>query len=105
MNLRDRLTSVATVGDRHEVDMLIRKGSVKPSDDSPFANEIFDPACKFFFFHATDSQLTPLQLPMNGSTHHQSVYETQGCQNIRLPIMVSSTLAQLKRCVSFVNPL
>ncbi|QRW18177.1 L-lysine 6-monooxygenase (NADPH-requiring) protein [Rhizoctonia solani] len=27
----------------HQLDMIIRKGSLKPSDDSPFANEIFDP--------------------------------------------------------------
>ena len=27
--------------------MLIRKGALKPSDDSPFANEVFDPEGKF----------------------------------------------------------
>ncbi|KIK69359.1 hypothetical protein GYMLUDRAFT_67995 [Collybiopsis luxurians FD-317 M1] len=27
----------------HRVDMIIRKGSLKPSDDTPFSNEIFDP--------------------------------------------------------------
>ena len=27
----------------HQVDMIIRKGSLKPSDDTPFSNEIFDP--------------------------------------------------------------
>lgn len=27
----------------HQVDMLLRKGSLKPSDDTPFSNEIFDP--------------------------------------------------------------
>ncbi|KAJ2932911.1 hypothetical protein H1R20_g4216, partial [Candolleomyces eurysporus] len=37
-------SDIATPGGRHVVDMLIRKGSLKPSDDSPFANEIFDPA-------------------------------------------------------------
>lgn len=30
---------------RHEIDLIIRKGSLKPSDDSPFSNEIFDPTC------------------------------------------------------------
>ena len=43
MDVRNRLASVPTQG-RHVVEMLIRKGSLKPSDDSPFANEIFDPA-------------------------------------------------------------
>lgn len=45
LDLRERLSSVlAGKGHGHEVDMIIRKGSVKPSDDSPFANEIFDPS-------------------------------------------------------------
>ena len=30
---------------KHEVDLIISRGSLKPSDDSPFSNEIFDPAC------------------------------------------------------------
>jgi len=30
---------------RHEIDLIINKGSLKPSDDSQFSNEIFDPAC------------------------------------------------------------
>jgi len=30
---------------RHEIDLIISRGSLKPSDDSPFSNEIFDPAC------------------------------------------------------------
>lgn len=58
MDLRDRLTSIPTVGFRHEVDMIIRKGSLKPSDDSPFANEVFDPACRVFIpLRATNRQL------------------------------------------------
>lgn len=43
MDLRNRLCAIPTSAGRHSVDMLIRKGSLKPSDDSPFANEIFDP--------------------------------------------------------------
>lgn len=27
----------------HQIDMIIHRGSLKPSDDSPFVNEIFDP--------------------------------------------------------------
>lgn len=45
MNLRERLSSIPNGGHfGHEVDMIIRKGSVKPSDDSPFSNEVFDPS-------------------------------------------------------------
>lgn len=45
MDVRNRLGSIPIDGEgRHTVEMLIRKGSLKPSDDSPFANEIFDPA-------------------------------------------------------------
>lgn len=43
MNLRSRLSEIPCPSGTHQVDMLIRKGSLKPSDDSPFANEIFDP--------------------------------------------------------------
>lgn len=30
---------------RHEVELIISRGSLKPSDDSPFSNEIFNPTC------------------------------------------------------------
>jgi len=47
LDLRSRLADIAVVGDTgnlgHQLDLIIRKGSLKPSDDSPFANEIFDP--------------------------------------------------------------
>ncbi|KAF4621689.1 hypothetical protein D9613_012810 [Agrocybe pediades] len=44
MDLRERLSKIPSDG-RHIVEMItICKGSLKPSDDSPFANEIFDPA-------------------------------------------------------------
>lgn len=45
LDMRERLGLITSFGARHEIDMIIRKGSLKPSDDSPFANEIFDPAC------------------------------------------------------------
>lgn len=48
LNLHGRLSSVPTGGlGKHELDLIFRKGSLKPSDDSPFANEIFDPACTY----------------------------------------------------------
>lgn len=49
MDLRERLSSLPSpMPMRHHIDLLIRKGALKPSDDSPFANEIFDPECEFF---------------------------------------------------------
>lgn len=47
MDLRSLLNDISCTAGRHQIDMLIRKGSLKPSDDSPFANEIFDPAGKY----------------------------------------------------------
>ncbi|KIJ69298.1 hypothetical protein HYDPIDRAFT_24148 [Hydnomerulius pinastri MD-312] len=44
LDLHSRLSSIPIAGTRrHTLDMIIRKGSLKPSDDSPFANEIFNP--------------------------------------------------------------
>lgn len=54
LDLHARLSEIKIVGSekgvRHELEMLFRKGSLKPSDDSPFANEIFDPDCQYFLF-------------------------------------------------------
>ncbi|CUA68502.1 L-ornithine N5-oxygenase [Rhizoctonia solani] len=46
LDLRLRLANIPIEGEgaqEHQLDMIIHKGSLKPSDDSPFANEIFDP--------------------------------------------------------------
>ncbi|QRV90036.1 L-lysine 6-monooxygenase (NADPH-requiring) protein [Ceratobasidium sp. AG-Ba] len=47
LDLKSRLADVTIDGETstigHQLDLVIRKGSLKPSDDSPFANEIFDP--------------------------------------------------------------
>ncbi|KAG6898365.1 hypothetical protein C0992_009040 [Termitomyces sp. T32_za158] len=50
LDLRDRL-SIITSTHNHEIDLIIRKGSLKPSDDSPFVNEIFDPSSTDFWFN------------------------------------------------------
>ncbi|KAI5124378.1 hypothetical protein M0805_008981 [Coniferiporia weirii] len=42
LDMHHRLEALHTSG--HQIDMIIRKGSLKPSDDSPFVNEIFDPS-------------------------------------------------------------
>lgn len=44
IDLHRRLESSTVQG--HRIDMIIQKGSLKPSDDSPFVNEIFDPRGK-----------------------------------------------------------
>ncbi|KAJ3993262.1 putative L-ornithine-N5-monooxygenase [Lentinula boryana] len=43
MNLRNLLSNIPSGNAGHQVDMLIRKGSLKPSDASHFSNEIFAP--------------------------------------------------------------
>ncbi|KAG8217718.1 L-lysine 6-monooxygenase (NADPH-requiring)-domain-containing protein [Butyriboletus roseoflavus] len=44
IDLHLRLTGIPVIGEKaHTLDLIIRKGSLKPSDDSPFVNEIFNP--------------------------------------------------------------
>ncbi|RPD66153.1 lysine/ornithine N-monooxygenase [Lentinus tigrinus ALCF2SS1-7] len=51
LDLQSRLNTLALpAGKKHVLDMIFRKGSLKPSDDSPFSNEIFDPASTDFMF-------------------------------------------------------
>lgn len=47
LDLLRRLEGIPCNG-QHEIHMIIRKGSLKPSDDSPFVNEIFDPASAYY---------------------------------------------------------
>jgi len=47
LDLHWRLTSMGrSAGQAHNLHLIIRGGSLKPSDDSPFANEIFNPDCE-----------------------------------------------------------
>lgn len=47
IDLHSRLTAIPVIGEKaHTLDLIIRKGSLKPSDDSPFVNEIFNPESK-----------------------------------------------------------
>ena len=64
IDLRSRLQEVVPLspnGDgntvRHEIDLIISRGSLKPSDDSPFSNEIFDPACTCVDSYPPDPRL------------------------------------------------
>ncbi|KAH9484357.1 L-ornithine N(5)-monooxygenase [Psilocybe cubensis] len=61
MDLRNRLNNIPSTS-RHQVDMLIRKGALKPSDDSPFANEIFDPVSTDAHFSTSSRQLREMKL-------------------------------------------
>ncbi|KAF8332309.1 L-lysine 6-monooxygenase [Cantharellus anzutake] len=49
-------SSEHSVPSNHSVDLIIHRGSLKPSDDSPFANEIFDPASTDFFFNLNSKE-------------------------------------------------
>jgi L-ornithine N5-oxygenase len=47
IDLHSRLATISVIGENaHTLDLIIRKGSLKPSDDSPFVNEIFNPESK-----------------------------------------------------------
>ncbi|TDL27311.1 hypothetical protein BD410DRAFT_782400 [Rickenella mellea] len=51
LDLHNRLsTQPAFGGEMHELDMIIRQGCLKPSDDSQFVNEIFHPQCTDMVF-------------------------------------------------------
>ncbi|KAI0647069.1 lysine/ornithine N-monooxygenase [Trametes meyenii] len=51
LDLYNRLNALpAPGGKKHELEMIFRKGSLKPSDDTPFSNEIFDPASTDLMF-------------------------------------------------------
>lgn len=44
IDLRSRLADIPVTGEQaHTLDLIIHQGSLKPSDDSPFVNEIFNP--------------------------------------------------------------
>ncbi|TEB36378.1 lysine/ornithine N-monooxygenase [Coprinellus micaceus] len=71
MDVRNRLGSIPIDGEgRHTVEMLIRKGSLKPSDDSPFANEIFDPAATERCFNAPSKRLRDAVLEEYRATNY-----------------------------------
>lgn len=60
IDLRSRLQAMIPLlpdadgnSSRHEIDLIIKRGSLKPSDDTPFSNEIFDPACAYANIHSS----------------------------------------------------
>ena len=62
LDIHKRLEAAPAPCGSHEVHMIIRKGSLKPSDYSPFVNEIFDPSSKqtHFLNHYSGTELTYL---------------------------------------------
>ncbi|KAG5652248.1 hypothetical protein H0H81_005643 [Sphagnurus paluster] len=70
LNLRERLSLIPSPGFHHELDMIIRKGSLKPSDDSPFANEIFDPSSTEAWFNIPSERLRISRLAEYKSTNY-----------------------------------
>lgn len=51
LDLHNRLgTRADREGRKYQVDLVFRKGSFRPSDDTPFSNEIFDPAGEPIYF-------------------------------------------------------
>ncbi|KAJ3826228.1 putative L-ornithine-N5-monooxygenase [Lentinula raphanica] len=57
INLRELLSNVPSGEDSavgHQIDMLIRKGSLKPSDDSQFSNGIFAPESTHRWFNTCE---------------------------------------------------
>ncbi|KAI8998622.1 lysine/ornithine N-monooxygenase [Trametes punicea] len=52
LDLHSRLNSLpVSDGRKHELELIFRKGSLKPSDDTPFSNEIFDPVSTDMWFN------------------------------------------------------
>ncbi|RDB21444.1 L-ornithine N(5)-monooxygenase [Hypsizygus marmoreus] len=70
LDLRERLSLIPIQGSRHEVDMILRKGALKPSDDSPFANEIFDPAATDVWFNLPTDRIRASKLAEYKSTNY-----------------------------------
>ncbi|KAF9246319.1 L-lysine 6-monooxygenase (NADPH-requiring)-domain-containing protein [Melanogaster broomeanus] len=51
IDLHSRLASIPVAGEKtHTLDMIIRNGSLRPSDDSSYVNEIFNPETTSAFF-------------------------------------------------------
>ncbi|KAG6845339.1 hypothetical protein H0H87_010796 [Tephrocybe sp. NHM501043] len=69
LDLRDRLSSIPSLT-RHEIFMIIRKGSLKPSDDSPFANEIFDPSSTDTWYNFPSERIRASTLKEYKSTNY-----------------------------------
>ncbi|PBK97067.1 hypothetical protein ARMGADRAFT_1077176 [Armillaria gallica] len=73
LNLRERLRSIPAPAGRHQIDMIIRKGALRPSDDTPFANEIFDPQATDAWFSHPSSASRATQLQEFKSTNYSVI--------------------------------
>lgn len=61
LDLHSRLASMGeSGGQRHDIHLIIRGGSLKPSDAGPFVNEIYSPECKLSLASPEQTRLTDI---------------------------------------------
>lgn len=73
LELRNRLGPVPSGSGRHQVKMILRKGALRPSDDSPFTNEIFDPEATAEWYETANSDVRKSRLLEYKSTNYSVV--------------------------------
>jgi L-ornithine N5-oxygenase len=56
-----------------EIDLLIKQGHLRPSDDSPFANEVFNPQATDFFYDLSAQELRPRMNSQSPIQAHERV--------------------------------
>ncbi|KAI0831322.1 lysine/ornithine N-monooxygenase [Trametes gibbosa] len=91
LDLYTRLNSRTVPSDcKHELEMIFRKGSLKPSDDTPFSNEIFDPESTDMMFglpsqrdrHAVLREYNPTNYSVVNMRTIDSLYEVMYHQKL-----------------------
>ncbi|KAI7944051.1 hypothetical protein MJO28_011579 [Puccinia striiformis f. sp. tritici] len=61
--LKPLMASVNGLGTSGEIDLIIKQGHLRPSDDSPFSNEVFNPQSTDFFYELNAEELAPRSIP------------------------------------------
>ncbi|KAA1113151.1 hypothetical protein PGT21_022854 [Puccinia graminis f. sp. tritici] len=56
-----------------EIDLLIKQGHLRPSDDSPFSNEVFNPQSTDFFYDLSAQELKPRMNSQSPIPAHERV--------------------------------
>ncbi|KAF8921226.1 L-lysine 6-monooxygenase (NADPH-requiring)-domain-containing protein [Mucidula mucida] len=73
LNLRERLAAIPAKGAPHSINMVIRKGALRPSDDTGFANEIFDPSATNDWYSLSSPNTRQMRLREYKSTNYSVV--------------------------------
>ncbi|KAL1701818.1 L-lysine 6-monooxygenase (NADPH-requiring)-domain-containing protein [Schizophyllum commune] len=73
LELRNRLSSIPSGSGRHQVKMVMRRGALRPSDDSPFTNEIFDPESTGAWYETSNPEIRKSRLQEYKSTNYSVV--------------------------------